>query len=161
MSFCRLPYIISHICTLSIDIKQNWSDLLHLLYYHIAPRAPHKVKVMAKVALIVTVMMSEWLVTFFCPTPTEITFSGGQRKLCSEYIIERKAQNTNSNENVTRILIRTTTQWICWILNNNITQQSWTRLRIWWQKCFKLLSKASEISRKSCSYHVVQLLNQF
>ena len=67
-------------------------------------------KVMAKVALIVTVMMSECLVAFFCPTPTEITFSGGQRKLCSEYIIERKAQNTKSDKNVSRIPNRITTQ---------------------------------------------------
>ena len=28
-------------------------------------------------------------------------------------------------------------------------------------KCFKLPSKASEISRKSYSYHVVQILDQF
>ena len=88
-------------------------------------------------------------------------FSGGQRKLCSEYIIEGKVQNTKINENVTRIFNRTTTQWICWILKKNITQQSWIRRRIWWQKCFKLPSKASEISRKRYSYHVVQILDQF
>ena len=28
-------------------------------------------------------------------------------------------------------------------------------------KCFKLLNKASEISRKSYSYHVVQILDHF
>ena len=126
------------------------------LYNSIAPRTPHMLKVMAKVTLIVTVMMSEWLVTFFCPTPTEITFSGGQRKLCSEYLIERKAQNTKSNENVTRILNRTTTQWICWILKKNITQQSWTRRRIWWQKKWPLLPKVPIFETKKMALRVAK-----
>ena len=139
MPFYRLP--TSSRTFAHCPLTSSRIDVTSFIFQHyngIAPRPPHMLKVMAKVALIVTVMMSEWLVTFFCSTPTEITFSGGQRKLCSEYIIEREAQNTKSNESVTRILNRTTIQWICWILNNNNTQQSWTRRIIWPRKMFKV-----------------------
>ena len=113
MPFYRLPTssrTFAH-CPLTSS-RIDVTSFIFPLYNGIAPRPPHMLKVMAKVALIVTVMMSECLVTFFCPTPTEITFSGGQRKLCSEYIIERKAQNTKSDENISRIPNRIITQWI-------------------------------------------------
>ena len=42
--------------------------------------------------VMVTAMMTEWLVAFFCATHRDHFFSGARRKLYSEYITEHNAE---------------------------------------------------------------------
>ena len=43
-------------------------------------------------SVMVTAMMTEWLVAFFCATHRDHFFSGARRKLYSEYITEHNAE---------------------------------------------------------------------